>query len=100
MSESRLTFFLAGFGKDGGYWICLRKGILSKWERQLMAEADAIVTYSEMCGVLDIRDGGAVIKHQSRAADILLTHLHVHHSCGKDLSILVTDLLTCHISRF
>lgn len=30
MSKSGLTFSLAGFGKDGGYWICLRKGILRK----------------------------------------------------------------------
>lgn len=77
MSKSGLTFSLAGFGKDGGYWICLRKGILRKLERRLMAEADAIVTYSEMSRVAfwiyGMVVGGAVIKHQSRAADILLT---------------------------
>lgn len=43
-----------------------------------MAEADAIVTYhSEMSSVAfwiyGMLVGGAVIKHQSRAADILLT---------------------------
>lgn len=42
-----------------------------------MAEADAIVTYSEMSSVAiwiyEMVVGGAVIKHQSRAADILLT---------------------------
>lgn len=42
-----------------------------------MAEADAIVTYSEMSSVAfwiyGMVVGGAVIKHQSRAADIFLT---------------------------
>lgn len=44
-----------------------------------MAEADAIVTYSEMSSVAfwipvyGMVVGGAVIKHESRAADILLT---------------------------
>lgn len=74
MSKSGLTFSLAGFGKDGAYWICLRKGILRKLERRLMAEADAIVTYSEMSfWIYGMVVGGAVIKHQPRAADIFLT---------------------------
>lgn len=74
MSKSGLTFSLADFGKDGGYWICLRKGILRKLERRLMAEADAIVTYSEMSfWIYGLVVGGPVIKHQSRAADIFLT---------------------------
>lgn len=42
-----------------------------------MAEADAVVTYSEKSSVAfwiyGMVVGGAVIKHQSRAADILLT---------------------------
>lgn len=42
-----------------------------------MAEADAVVTYSEMSSVAfwiyGMVVGGAVIKHQSRAADIFLT---------------------------
>lgn len=96
MSKSGLTFSLAGFGKDGGYWICLRKGILRKLEGRLMAGADAIVTYllgDVQCRVLDIRYGGWWCRDQASIQGRRhLPHLPFH-SCGKDLSILAsTDM--------